>query len=255
MKTHFPVVMMLVALFAFACGSSDSDTNGENDAQNVSDTANEQDTVQGGENEHPKWPGVFWDTFWPSEGETAVYQAMTIASEQADVTARVERDVAWMGESWTRIVAGDLEPGKDGVAIYLDDSNPWEVRVRGVDTYSSEYADGAAISEYFETPIVLPLAPEANTPTHIETTLKSTMYGEEMDIGVVYDLVIESYDAEVEVPYGTLTGCIVMKATITGDLGGPDGFEVEVVAHPEQRIVKWTDSPGFLMLELKEGWK
>lgn len=62
-------------------------------------------------------------------------------------------------------------------------------------------------------------------------------------------------DGEVTVPFGTLTGCVILEATIPGDLGGPDGFVAEVIAHPEQRIVKWTDSPGFLLLELKEAWK
>jgi hypothetical protein len=240
MKRMTFLILLSLTLAFSGCDSSSGGGSEPGEDTTVTpgeDTLPGEDTAGPVEDEHPHWPGVAWDTFWPAAGESAVYAATTVGGALKDVTARVERDVEWNGEIWTRIVAGTLEPGQDGVAIYLDDSDPWQVRAKGIEAYSAEYADGPSITEFFEDPIVIPLAPEVDTPTHIETTLKSTFYGEAMDIGVVYDNPVKTYDGEVTVPFGTLDGCIILEATITGDLGGPDGFVAEVIAHPEQRNV------------------
>jgi hypothetical protein len=276
MREMISVCLVAAMLALGGCGSDDgdgentgatdttsADTAADTAADTVADNGGTTDTPStetSGEtsttaDEHPYWPGVNWDSFVPGEGKTAVYHVETVTNEQADVTAHIEREVAWEGGTWTAIVVGDLEPGKDGTAIYIDDSVPWQVLVKGVESYSTGYADGPTVREYMEDPMVIPLAPEAGVTTHVETVLKSTFYGQTEDMAVVYDIVVESYDADVTVAYGTLSGCIKMKVLVGGDLGGPNGFEVEIVAHPEQTIVKWTDAPGFIHLELKEAWK
>ena len=118
-----------------------------------------------------------------------------------------------------------------------------------VTTQVEETTEAAA-----ETTQAVAMTPAAGETITVETVMDSTNYGSGGELEVEYEIEIETYDGEVEVPFGALTDCFVLRATVGGDLDGPNGFEVEIVAHPEQRIVRWTDTPGFLLLELQDAW-
>jgi len=203
---------------------------------------------------HPNWPGATWEEFVPAPAERATYHVTTFGNTELDLEARIVEDAEFLGETWTAIVVGELEPGHDGMAIFLDLSTPWTARVKGVTVYSADYADGPSMTESFSDPIVIPLDRAVGDTTQLDTTITGNYRGMEDELGVSYEIGPESYDSSVDVPFGTLDGCVTIAATLSGELIGTGTIDVEVVAHPEQRIVRWVDSPGFLLAELKEGW-
>jgi hypothetical protein len=204
---------------------------------------------------HPHWTGAGWDDFLPLPGETAVYTVTTFGQEEKDLNAFLERDVSFEGGTWDRIVVGSLVPGEDGSAIYLDLSTPWSVRVKGIQVFDTTDLDGPMMTEVFAEPIVIPLDTPQGQTTTIETTISGTYGDFESDMGVVYKAKIVSYDAEHEVPYGTLTGCVHFQAELSGELIGETALIVDVWAHPQQRIIEWVDAPGFILARLKSAWQ
>lgn len=160
-----------------------------------------------------------------------------------------------MGGTWDRIVAGEIQPGKDGMAIYLDLSTPWLAKVKGVEVFGENDTDGPVMVETFKDPITITLDKPGNEKTTISTTISGDYGGFQDEMDVNYEIWVETYNGSVTVPYGKLDGCVIIKAKLTGELIGSGELLVEVAAHPKQRIVKWTDASGFIWAELKEGWK
>ena len=251
----FAVLAALILVFAVAC---DSDSSGDENPGTdvVTGGGGEDDTTGGGggENAHPYWSGADWDNFLPSADESAVYHVTTFDSEEMDLTAHLVEGVAWRGGTWTQIVVGELEAGKDGMAIYVDLSTPWLARAKGVEVYDTNTTDGPSMVEWFDDPIVIPLDTAAGVPTNFSTTINGNYGGWEASMGVNYSIEIIAYDKTVTLDSGELTGCVEMIATLTGELIGDGEVQAVIMAHPEQRIVSWVDSPGFLDAVLKELW-
>lgn len=269
-----PILAFLLGLaLAFAaCGGGSSDTDEgtvtdiptptdtgidpgtPQDPGSVEDLSTPQDPGTGG-NPHPYWIGADWDTFLPAPGETAVYAVKTFAQAEMDLTASLERGVAYEGGTWDRIVIGTLAPGSDGSAIYVDLSIPWTARVKGIVVYDANTAGGPLMTETFADPIVIPLDKAAGQTTTITTTIQGSYSGFEDDLDVTYVAGVVSYDETREVPYGNLSGCAHFRATLSGELIGTGELVVDVWAHPQQRIVEWVDAPGFILARLKSAWQ
>ena len=124
----------------------DTDEPGEPDNGETPEPDNgetpEPDNGETPEPDHPHWDGATWETFIPGEDETALYHIVPYGPDEFDLTARLFHNVEWKGGTWSQIVVGDLEPGKDGMAIYVDLSEPWVARAKGVEVYSSDYEAG-----------------------------------------------------------------------------------------------------------------
>ncbi len=196
---------------------------------------------------HPHWQ-VGWQDFFPDENESAVYRSTPYGGEAEDLQTHLEYDVEYEGGTWTRIVIGEPEPDHTGVAIYINETAPWVVEVKGVASYNK---DGSGFTESFDTPITFRL----DTALDVETVYDgeiSMFGGDPMD--VTYAVTVTDFNADVTVPYGTLSGCMEVKIAVSGEFLGDD-LVVTIYAHPEHRIVSWTDPPGFMSLELVEGWK
>ncbi len=207
--------------------------------------------------DHPHWAGASWAAFVPGPDETAVYHIVPFGGDELDLTAKLVHNVQWKGGTWTQIVAGDLEPGKEGMAIYVDLSKPWEARAKGVEIYAADYAEGVSQVEYFTEPIILPLDQAAGKSTKVDTTIMSKFrdFDEGDGVGVSYTVKVDSYDHVYDAPFGKLTGCVKMTVTLSGDFIGGMEVPVEVIAHPTQRIVFWESTPAFQSLAIKEAWK
>jgi len=283
----FTAAFLTAALMAAGCGSNDqnndvgeqqdvvSDQGGNTDTNQPPDVQNpdegQPDTTQPldvqnpdegqpdtttAANPHDYWPGVDWDTFFPGPEKSAVYQVTTFDQVQKDLTARVVYDVEWKGGTWTQIVVGDLEPGKDGMAIYFDKSEPWVIKAKGVVVYGENVTDGPLMTEFFTDPIVISLNKDTGDSQEIDTQINGEYDGFVDDMGVTYAIEFTSFDSEVTVPAGTYSGCADLKATLGGELmGGTQTIDVEIKIHPKQTIVHWVDSPGFGLAELKTEWK
>lgn len=275
----------LLVLFVSACGDEATDTdNGGNKGDTMQDQIDPEDTAQDtsadrpdtgepgepdngetpepdngetSEQDHPHWDGAAWDTFIPGEDETALYHIVPYGPDEFDLTARLFHNVEWKGGTWSQIVVGDLEPGKDGMAIYVDLSEPWVARAKGVEVYSSDYEAGVGQVEYFTEPIVLPLDQAAGESTKVDTTMigKFRDHEEGEGVGVSYTIKVESYDYVYEAPWGDLPGCVKIVVTLSGDFAGGNEIPVEVIAHPTQRIVFWESTPAFISVAIKEAWK
>jgi len=134
------------------------------------------------------------------------------------------------------------------VAIYLHLVNPWVVEVKGAESYlTTTYA----LKEVFDTPLVFRLdGEEGETATYTG----AIRVGESNPMDVTYTVKATDYDAEVTVAYGTLTGCALFDVTVSGTFMGDFDLQLQIVAHPVQHIVKWTDPPGGRSIELLTGW-
>ena len=209
------------------------------------------------ETDHPHWAGAAWAAFLPAAEETAVYHVVPFGPNELDLTARLVHDVEWKGGTWSQIVVGDLEPGKEGMALYVDLSTPWVARAKGVEVYSSDYTEDVTQVEYFVDPITLPLAQAAGESTTVDTTLigKFRDHEEGDGVGVSYTVKVESYDHVYEAPFGPLTGCVKMTVMLSGEFINGQVIPIEVVAHPAQRIVFWESTPAFASVSIKEAWK
>lgn len=79
--------------------------------------------------------------------------------------------------------------------------------------------------------------------------------------GVEPTLITQNYavkavdsDYSIELPFGTLAGCLKLEVTVT-DAEGQSPFVAEVVIHPEQNIVRFTDAPGVALAEMVSPWE
>ncbi|HON26060.1 MAG TPA: hypothetical protein PLJ73_09135 [Myxococcota bacterium] len=237
-------------------GETPEPDNGETPEPDNGETP-EPDNGETPEQDHPHWDGAAWETFIPGEDETALYHIVPYGPDEFDLTARLFHNVEWKGGTWSQIVVGDLEPGKDGMAIYVDLSEPWVARAKGVEVYSSDYEAGVGQVEYFTEPIVLPLDQAAGESTKVDTTMigKFRDHEEGEGVGVSYTIKVESYDYVYEAPWGDLPGCVKIVVTLSGDFAGGNEIPVEVIAHPTQRIVFWESTPAFVSVAIKEAWK
>lgn len=232
-----------------------ADTGGGQDTA-VSDEGGEQDTGGTAGHPHDYWADVDWDTFFPDPSKSAVYHVTTFSQVEKDLTARLVENVEWMGGMWTQIVVGELTAGNDGMAIYFDRSEPWVIKAKGVVVYSEDVAEGPAMTEYFDEPVQIQLNKDVGIDQEISTDINGDYNGFTDTMGVNYSIGFEAFDAEVTVPAGTYQGCAHLKAVLGGELMG-DGntIDVEIMVHPKQTILKWVDSPGFLLAELKTEWE
>jgi len=207
-------------------------------------------------NPHPYWANADWDTAWPEQGETAVYRAVLFGGEEKDVSAYMDHTpVEWKGGTWIRAIIGTPEPGKDGFIVYFDKSEPWNPKAKGVEVYSANVADGPSMVEWFDEPLEINMDGSEGSKNTISKEINGDYGGFEDSMGANYAFTIVSYEASVDVPYGTVDGCMHIQLDLSGELIGPGSIVVDAYLHPDQFFIKMTDTPGFALIELKEGWE
>lgn len=258
MKAQFArTIAIIFILAAIGCESSESaetDNGVATDTQTGTDNVSQTD-INSAINPHPYWENVDWDSFFPGPEMSAVYHVTTFGQDEKDLTAHVVYDVEWKGGTWTQLVVGVLEPGNDGMAIYFDKTEPWVIKAKGVEVYDADTTDGPVMVEYFYVPIVVPLSKSVAETTEFSTTINGNYSGFEDSMGVNYSIAAQSYDWTQTVPAGEYGECAKIIATLTGELIGSGSVEAEIVAHPTQTIIRWVDSPGFILAELKSEWQ
>lgn len=258
-------IMVVLAISAAACGDDDttaasavtettSPSPTEAPATTDGPLTTEASTTTGAPTTTEASAGVQW----PPEGATAVYEVTTWNGDVFDVEARIERDVEWMGDTWTVVVVGEPEEGQAGLAIYLDVSDPGFVRYKGIEGYSSTLPAGQVQREWVEEPWAVDIAEALAGPVRVEETpyfLSFTgdggsSYGLWMEIDVV------ALDESIDVPFGTVDGCIGVEMVFGGPFIGPDdaSFTMETWLHPEHLLVKTNEMPVFADIQLKEPW-
>lgn len=207
-------------------------------------------------NPHTYWPGADWDTVWPEQGETAVYRAVLFGGDEKDVPAYMDyTPVDWKGGTWSRAVIGTPEPGNDGFIVYFDRSVPWNPTAKGVEVFSSNVADGPSMVEWFDPPATMNMDQPEGTSNTVPRDVHGEYGGFDDTMGANYKGTFVSYDASGDVPFGTVEGCMHIQIDLSGELIGAGSILIDVFLHPEQFLVKMTDTPGFALIELKEGWK
>lgn len=260
MKRKWMIGIGLVSLLALvACGGGDSggtDTSGQPDTPGTNDPGSQGDPGTQTGNPHSYWPNADWDTVWPEEGETATYQGQLFGGAIVDIVAHMDyTPVDWKGGSWSRLIAGTPEPGKTGFVVYFDRSEPWNPKAKGVEVYSETTTDGPSMVEWFDDPLAIGMDKPEGSKETVSTQISGDYGGFSDTMGVNYEYNIVSYDASVDVPYGTVDGCMHIQIILSGELIGTGTITVDTWLHPEQFFVKLTDAPGFAILELKEAWK
>ena len=200
--------------------------------------------------------GLSWADVWPADGAMAVYRITAWDGSQEDVSAMIEYDADFRGETFDRLTIGTADPGNNAMVVYLDRSEPWKVGIKAVATYNVDFPDGPVIIEVFDTPTVfdgsLPLGESA--PVEAEVILEFSDSEERMP--ATYGLTLVSIGETVEVPLGTVTGTALMHGSVQGEefMGSLEPFVAEMWLHPEHLIVKMFGLPAFDLIEIVETW-
>ena len=199
--------------------------------------------------------GLSWAAVFPPEGATATYRVTTYAGETLDLPATIEYGVEWRGGTYDRFVIGTPEPGNEAQVVYFDRSAPWGFAVKGDEIFTAASTNGPEMVEYFEEPLLFDglVLPDLAFQAEGEITLEFAG-GNGMTQGVVYTLEVLSLGEDVEVAAGVLGPTVQLQATIGGEFMGGGEFSLEMWLHPEQFLVKMTDGPAFLTIELLTPW-
>jgi len=249
-------IMAAIALLAAACGDDDAGSTTAPPTTGVPVATSEASTTTVAPTSTEPASDMLVANR-PAEGKTATYEVETWGGLVMNVPAHVEYDVEWKGGTWTVLVIGTLEEGVDGLAIYLDFSEPGVPRLKGTEGYSSSLPDGQVQREWFEEPMPVDLMGALDGTTRFEEPILLSFTDDE---GAAYDMWVEteivSSSDSIEVPFGVVEDCLHLAVTAGGPyIGGLDAsFTLHVWAHPEQFVVMITEMPVFARIELLEGW-
>ncbi len=215
---------------------------------------------------HPYWTGVTWDGIWPDTGfRNATYHVTLAGTPPTELdlhgTLRESIVIASGGSvPWTRLAIGDLVPDAptNAMALYFDHGTPWKVKVLGTEIYSPDYSNPTG--QWFDTPIQIPLdLPPMGTPVRIDAsiTVVSPIDGTSQSIPVSLAVQAIQYDAACPSPLPPASNCAEYRVTLSGAFvgGGDTTLVSQVILHPQQRIVSWSNLPGFAKADLTDLWK
>jgi hypothetical protein len=204
---------------------------------------------------HPIY-GVSWAAVWPPDGAEATYHATDYNDETVEVPARIDYGVDWEGGTWDRITVGTADFGSTGAAFYFDRSQPWVLRIWGVESFFSTMPAGQVQREYFAEPLVVDLGQLPGTTMELQGTLNLSDF-RDSEPQNQFDWMAQ---AEVvgletlEVPAATVQDALHVRFTIGGDLAGGGGFNSDMWVDPELFLLKWEETYPFQTIELASPW-
>lgn len=206
---------------------------------------------------HPHWAGVTWESFWPADGEVARYRVHTEDGQDLDLDARIQDGFTRWGGHWTRLVVGVPDVGQVGLALYFDRRQPWVLKLKGMELYGPENVTGPVRVEAFATPLTVVLDEPVGKHTAVDSTVFEDPEAQTGALAGRWDLSVDSYDQYVGgLLAGDLEGCAVHRTMLSGALvGGGTPLAVQTVVHADHHLVRWINGPGFVSMELLEGWK
>ncbi len=256
---RIPIILVTVALIGAACGDDDAGGTISTTTQPMTTT-----TVTATTTTLPPLPDALneqWDVTWrewlPADGATARYQAETLDGEPIEIEARMERGVEWHGEIWDRVSFGTVAIDQDGVAVYLDTSEPWVLRIGGF-TITGELMPGEVEQEVLiEAPAIDVLALLDGTQRW-EGELAITLGQDEnpMTWMMTVDATVEP-GPTLETPAGTFDSLLV-RVDLGGQyIGGDDltrTLPIDVWIDPTEGLLGVGESFVFLDMLLAEPW-
>jgi len=203
---------------------------------------------------HPTF-GLSWDAVWPGPDETATYRATT-GDQVLELTARVEYGVEFRGMTVDRFVVGTPEGGNDGMAVYLDRSEPWVLRVMAVESFDAEVSGGPALSEVFEEPLVLDGTIAVGEEYEVASiiTIDFPGGGAPDSLGVSYRVLPAEVEAGFDSPLGPLDDVLRVEASVGGEFMGGGLFDVVLWLHADHFLVRFEGAPAWDLLEIIAPW-
>jgi hypothetical protein len=200
---------------------------------------------------HPVY-GASWAAVWPPDGAEATYHALTYDNEWVEVPARIDYGVDWEGGTWDRITVGTADFGGTGAAFYFDRSQPWVLRIWGVESFFPDMPTGQVQREWFEEPLVVDLSQLPGTTPELQDTLNLSFFRDsEPEDQFDWTAQVEVLGVEtLEVPAGTVQEALHVRFTVGGDLTGGGGFHSDLWVHPDLFLLKWEETLGFMTIEL-----
>ena len=268
---------MLSMLILAACGSSggdekaDSTTQADVPAQQEDVPAQQEESVTaddtvGGGDAAATVPGGWtyteegWFALTPAAGKKALYRVSTCGqgADWLDFEATVDAEADYKGTPCMKIALNQVG-GKASILAYIDVSKPWTVKCHAIEVWGDGDADNPGMAYVFEPPFELSMDP---TQDHQVSQGKGKMMFGTTDGGVqeiTVDSTMESTDATIDVPFGSVTGATHFKVTMkecpeTGECP-TTGFDADGWFHPEHLVVKLLVVPGYCEVELVESWK
>lgn len=201
--------------------------------------------------------GIGWSAVWPDDGARAVYRALTYDDETIEVPARIDYGVPWQGGIWDRLTVGEADFGGTGVAFYFDRSEPWVIRLWGVESFFADMPAGQLQREWFDEPLVLDLTALPDGLMEIEGTLNLSFFpdaGPEMQFGYAAEGSMEGYEA-VEVPAGSVEDAVQIRFAVGGEFMGDAMHESCLWVHETMFLVRWEETLAFRTIELLTPWE
>lgn len=207
---------------------------------------------------HPVW-GVSWAAVWPADGDTASYRVRLWNGDTIDLPARVDYGVEWQGGTWDRITIGTTEPNEYGLALYFDRTEPWVIRIWGLQSTGPDSGPYGAYVEYPEEPQVLDLSGMPDSAPVLETAVLIDNGGGVLGpLPAVYTLSVVGLET-IEVPAGTIEDALHLSLGLGGEFFGGTAGSTEVSnfwIQPGQLLVRWDQpAPGFGPFELLTLWE
>jgi len=258
--------MLAIGVLLAACGGNSSSAGpGEDTPGTPADTAEPgqdgtgsgddvtgpgEDTKPAGD-KHIAW-GVSWDDFWPDPSLTATYVTTPLGGGQTtELVATWKENVEWRGGTWLMLAIGEAVPGKSGMAVYIDRSEPWVAKVKGAAVFNETSKNGPFLEEWWDEPLIVDFNMAVGEKIKVESKQHTTIDGEDMSLeDMSYELTIEKVDGAITVLAGEFKDCMLLH----GKIGGPFELEADIWLHPEQFGLKIDDSPLGATIELKEAW-
>lgn len=206
---------------------------------------------------HPTM-GLSWSAVWPADGAQATYRALTYDGETVDVPARIDYGIEWEGGTWDRLTVGEADFGGTGAAFYFDRSEPWVIRIWGVESFFAELPAGQVQREWFDEPLVVDLTALPEGILRIEGTLNlafSQSTDPDMQFGYTAEGTVVESDT-IEVPAGSsgVGTSVQVRFALGGEFMGGATHESYLWVHETLFLIKWEETLAFRTIELLTPW-
>jgi hypothetical protein len=261
------IIITIVATVAVACGDDDGaaatsattrPATTEATTTTVTTTTTEAPTTTTSplpDALNEAW-GVTWREWLPADGATARYRAETLDGETVEFEAAMEHGVEWRGATWDRVTFGTLEAAHDGIAVYLDTSEPWVLRIGGFTT-SWALEDDVEQEYLVEAPAIDVLGLLDGTERWEGRVSIIYHEGDEPTTwGLTVDASVEP-GPTLETPAGTYDS-LLLHVVLGGEyIGGDDltrTLPIDVWIHPTEGLLGIGEGFMFLDMLLAEPW-
>jgi hypothetical protein len=128
--------------------------------------------------------------------------------------------------------------------------------VKHLTVYYKNSPDTYGFIETFDPPTVFPL--DGTTGDSLTSTGYTTIHIPGVEdpflLTQFYTLDVLDTDASIDLAFGTVTGCLKIRATVNDDLEQPP-LVVDVYIHPTLNVVYFEGAPGVALAEMVSPWE